>query len=140
MRRLRYPNSLRQEVVRLVAAHAFWLDGPIDGLFARRFLASHGLDRAREVLLHKRVDLAAKVVEPWELEHLALLVRHVEEERDAPYRLGDLAVDGRDLLELGYGEGPTLGAELARLLDVVIDDPTANEPATLLELARETLG
>ena len=140
MRRLRYPNSLRQEVVRLVAAHAFWLDGPIDGLFARRFLASHGLDRAREVLLHKRVDLAAKVVEPWELEHLALLARHVEEERDAPYRLGDLAVDGRDLLELGYGEGPTLGAELARLLDVVIDDPTANEPATLLELARETLG
>ena len=56
-----------------------------------------------------------------------------------PYRLGDLAVDGRDLLELGYGEGPTLGAELARLLDVVIDDPTANERATLLELAREAL-
>ena len=139
MRRLRYPNTLRQEVVRIVAAHAFWLDGPIDGVFARRFLASHGLERAREVLLHKRVDLAAKVVEPWELEHLALLEQQVEQERDAPYRLGDLAVDGRDLLEVGYGEGPALGAELARLLDVVIDDPAANERDTLLELARGTL-
>ena len=139
MRRLRYANTLRQEVVRLVAAHAFWLDGPIDGVFARRFLASHGLDRARELLLHKRVDLAAKEVEPWELEHLALLVRRVEEQRDAPYRLGDLSVDGRDLIELGYREGPALGAELVRLLDVVIDDPSANERDTLLGLAREAL-
>jgi tRNA nucleotidyltransferase/poly(A) polymerase len=139
MRRLRYPNTLRQEVVRIVAAHAFWLDGPIDGVFARRFLASHGLERAREVLLHKRVDLTAKVVEPWELEHLAQLERQVEQEREAPYRLGDLAVDGRDLLEVGYAEGPALGAELARLLDVVIDDPAANERDTLLELARGAL-
>ena len=139
MRRLRYPNTLRQEVVRLVAAHAFWLDGPIDGVFARRFLASHGLGRARDLLLHKRVDLAAKAVEPWELEHLALLERHVEEQRDAPYRLGDLAVDGRDLIEVGYREGPVLGAELARLLDVVIDDPLSNERDTLLGLAREAL-
>jgi len=78
-------------------------------------------------------------VEPWELEHLALLERHVEEQRDAPYRLGDLSVDGRDLIELGYREGPVLGAELARLLDVVIDDPSANERDTLLGLAREAL-
>jgi putative nucleotidyltransferase with HDIG domain len=140
MRRLRYPNALRQEVVRLVASHAFWLDGPIDGVFARRFLASHGLERAHALLLHKRVDLAAKVTEPWELEHLALLERHVEEQRDAPYRLADLAVDGRDLLELGYGEGPALGAELARLLDVVIDDPASNRRETLVELARQELG
>jgi putative nucleotidyltransferase with HDIG domain len=139
MRRLRYPNTIRQDVVKLVAAHAFWLDGPIDGLFARRFLASHGLDRARELLLHKKVDLAAKQVAPWELEHLALLERHVEEQRGAPYRLKDLAVDGRDLLDLGYAEGPALGGELARLLDVVIDAPSSNERETLLGLAREAL-
>ena len=42
-------------------------------------------------------------------------------------------------IELGYGEGPALGAELARLLDVVIDDPSANERDTLLGLAREAL-
>jgi hypothetical protein len=140
MRRLRYPNTLRQEVVRLVAGHAFWLDGPIDGLFARRFLASNGLHLARELLLHKRFDLAMKQVEPWELEQLALLERAVEEQRDAAYRLADLAVDGRDLLAIGYQEGPPLGAELARLLDVVIDDPSANDRDALLELAREALG
>lgn len=139
MRRLRYPNTLRDDVVRIVAGHSFWLEGVIDDRFARRFLASHGLDRARELVVHKRADLKAKAVEAWELEHLAELARHVEEQRDAVYRLGDLAVDGRDLLELGFREGPALGAELARLLDVVIDDPAANARETLLALAREAL-
>jgi putative nucleotidyltransferase with HDIG domain len=79
MRRLRYPNALRDEVCRLVASHAFWLDPPIDGLYARRFLASHGYDRARRLLLHKRADLHAKHVEECELENLALLERLLEE-------------------------------------------------------------
>ena len=139
LRRLRYPNALRHEVVRLVASHAFHLDGPIDGVFARRFLASHGHEGAVGLLLHKRVDLAAKNVEAWELEHLERLRHEVDEQRDAAYRLADLAVDGDELLALGYREGPALGAELARLLDLVIDDPSTNERETLLALAREAL-
>jgi tRNA nucleotidyltransferase/poly(A) polymerase len=139
MRRLRYPNALRDEVRRLVAGHSFHLDGPIDGLFARRFLASHGIERARRLVLHKRADLHAKRVEPWELGHLAELERLLEEERESPHRLAQLAVDGNDLLALGYREGPALGAALARLLDVVVDDPAANERERLLEEARRWL-
>jgi tRNA nucleotidyltransferase (CCA-adding enzyme) len=139
MRRLRYPTALRVEVARLVAAHAFWLDGPIDPLFARRLLASHGLDRARLLVVHKRADLATKAVEPWELEHLEELARVLEEERESPYRRADLAIDGRDLIVLGYEEGPALGRVLARLLDIVIDDPAANDRETLLEAARQWL-
>jgi tRNA nucleotidyltransferase (CCA-adding enzyme) len=135
MRRLRYPNALRQDVSWLVAAHSYDLDGPIDALFARRFLASHGLERARLLITHKRADLAAKRVEPWENKHLDELERLVEQERDRPHRLGDLVVDGRDLIEVGFVEGPPLGAALARLLDVVVDDPEANDRERLLELA-----
>ena len=136
MRRLRYPNALRDEVCRLVAGHAFWLDGPIDGLYARRFLASHGIERARRLLLHKRADLHVKHVEPWELDHLAQLERVLEDERKSPHRLSHLVVGGNDLLALGYREGPALGAALARLLDVVIEDPAANDRETLLAEAR----
>ena len=139
LRRLRYPNAVREEVCRLVAAHAFHLDSPIDELFARRFLASHGLERARRLVLHKRADLASKHVEAWELDNLTLLERLVEQERDSPHRLADLAVDGSDLLAVGYGEGPALGAALARLLDRVIDDPGANDREVLLAEARQWL-
>ena len=53
--------------------------------------------------------------------------------------MADSILDGSDLIGAGYREGPALGAELARLLDVVIDDPGANERDTLLALAREAL-
>jgi putative nucleotidyltransferase with HDIG domain len=139
LRRLRYPNALQQEVSRLVAAHSYHLDGPVDALFARRFLASHGLDRARRLITLKRADLAAKRVEPWENEHLDELERLVEQERESPHRLADLDVDGTDLIGIGFEEGPELGAALARLLDVVVDEPAANEKELLLGRAGEWL-
>lgn len=139
LRRLRYPNALRQAVTRLVAGHAFWLDGPIDALFARRFLASHGLESARNLIALKRADLSAKVVEPWENDHLDELERLVEEQRETPHRLAQLAVDGSDLIGIGYAEGPELGAALARLLDTVVDEPAANERERLLDLSRTWL-
>ena len=139
LRRLRYPNALHDEVRRLVAAHSFDLDGPIDGLFARRFLASHGIDRARRIVLHKQADLGAKHVAPWEREHLAALERLLEEERESPHRLSHLAIDGNDLIAAGYREGPAIGGALSRLLDLVVDDPALNDRETLLTEARRWL-
>ena len=47
---------------RIVAGHAFGLDGPIDELRARRFLAEHGDELAFDLIAHKRADLNAKPV------------------------------------------------------------------------------
>ena len=137
LRRLRYPNALRDEVVRLVAGHDFRLDRDVDAAAARRFLAAHGLEQARRLVQLKRADLSVKRVGPEELDALERLDHGVEGQQDSPYRLADLAVDGSDLLALGYREGPALGAALARLLDAVLDEPAANERETLLERARE---
>ncbi len=52
-----------------------------------------------------------------------------------PLSIGDLAIDGTDLMELGIPAGPAIGATLRRLLDVVIDDPSKNQRDTLLALA-----
>ncbi|HEX5584480.1 CCA tRNA nucleotidyltransferase [Gaiella sp.] len=137
LRRLRYPNVLRDEVVKLVSAHGFDLDVDADAAFARRFLASHGLELARELLLLKRADLAAKNVDVAELERLERLAAEVERQRESPHRLADLAVGGDDLIALGWREGPALGAALARLLDEVVDDPRLNDRERLLGRARE---
>jgi tRNA nucleotidyltransferase (CCA-adding enzyme) len=138
LRRLRYPNVLRDEVVRLVAGHDFRLDGDVDAAAARRFLAAHGLEQARRLIELKRADLSVKLVEPQELDALERLGQGIESQQGSPYRLADLAVDGNDLLALGYREGPELGAALARLLDGVLDDPGANDRETLLERAEES--
>jgi tRNA nucleotidyltransferase (CCA-adding enzyme) len=139
LRRLRYPERLRSHVVRLVRGHAFHLDGEIDGVRARRFLAEHGEALARDLLEHKEADLQAKDVEPWELPALARLRAAVEAEHASPYRLADLAVDGADLIEIGFTESPALGRTLRTLLDEVIEDPARNTREALLDRAREDL-
>ena len=70
LRRLRYPNALRDEVVRLVAGHDFHLDRDVDAAAARRFLAAHGLEQARRLVQLKRADLSVKRIGPEELDAL----------------------------------------------------------------------
>jgi len=52
-----------------------------------------------------------------------------------PLSIGDLAIDGNDLMEHGFHAGPAIGETLRRLLDVVIEDPSKNQRDTLLALA-----
>jgi tRNA nucleotidyltransferase (CCA-adding enzyme) len=46
-------------------------------------------------------------------------------------------VDGSDLIELGYTEGPQLGQTLQTLLDEVVEEPQRNGREQLLRRARE---
>jgi tRNA nucleotidyltransferase (CCA-adding enzyme) len=135
LRRLRYPTRLRTYVTRLVAAHAFPLDD-VDALFARRFLRQHGDRLALDLVAHKEADLRGKRVPPEELEAAQKLRAQLEQERSQPHRLEDLAVDGSDLIELGYSEGPELGRVLSSLLDAVVEDPSLNTREQLLERVR----
>ena len=137
--RLRYPTDVQQAVARIVAGHAFDLDGPIDELHARRFLAAHGEELAFDLIAHKHADLGAKPVPAGEHEALAELARLVQQERLQPHRIGDLAVTGDDLLSIGFNEGPQVGQTLALLLDTVVTDPTLNNRDRLLARARQEL-
>jgi tRNA nucleotidyltransferase/poly(A) polymerase len=139
LERLRYPSRLRRYVVDLIAAHAFQ-PGDVDELYARRFLRAHGEELARDLVEHKEADLRAKNVPERELEAVKRLRALIDQEQSSPYRLADLAVDGSDLLALGYHEGPELGRVLSDLLDWVVEDPSRNHKARLLEKAKESFG
>ena len=57
---------------------------------------------------------------------------------DSATRVGDLAIDGRDVMRiLGRGPGREIGILLERLLEQVLDDPSLNTPAHLERLLRE---
>jgi tRNA nucleotidyltransferase (CCA-adding enzyme) len=133
--RLRYPARLRTYVTKLVRAHAFQLEH-IDERFARRFLREHGDDLAFDLLALKEADLQGKPVRPEMYDAVARLRSLLEQERAQPHRLEDLAIDGTDLLQLGYTEGPELGRALDSLLDAVVDEPALNTREQLLERAR----
>jgi len=142
--RLRYPNNLRQRVVRIVRRHMFQ-PGKGDALRARRFLRRNGDEIAFDLIDHKHADLLGKRGtggEPPPLDEIDALLRFrevVEQERSSPHRLRDLAVDGNDLIELGFKPGPQLGRILHELLDAVVDEPALNTRDQLLARAKERL-
>jgi len=144
LRRLRYPNGLRERVCRIVRHHMFQV-GKGDDLRARRFLARYGDELALQLIDHKEADFLGKRGSdgPPPLEELEKLQRFratVERQRVQPHRLADLAVDGRDLIDAGFAPGPELGRVLQELLRDVVEDPSRNTRDDLLRRARAKLG
>jgi tRNA nucleotidyltransferase (CCA-adding enzyme) len=143
LRRLRYPNALRDRVCRIVRHHMFKV-GKGDAVRARRFLAKHGDELAFQLVDHKEADFLGKRgtdgPPPLEdVEKLRRFRRVLERERRQPHRLKDLAVDGSDLIELGFRPGPELGRTLQELLRDVVEKPERNTRDALLARARAKL-
>jgi putative nucleotidyltransferase with HDIG domain len=143
LRRLRYPNVLCERVCRIVRHHMFQV-GNGDGLRARRFLARHGDELAFQLVDPNEADFLGKRgaggPPPTEdLEKLDRFRRVLERERRQPHRLADLAVDGTDLIELGFRPGPELGTTLRDLLHDVVESPARNTRDELLRRARAKL-
>ena len=137
--RLRYPRRLQEHVTRLVREHAFHELADPRPVDARRFLARHGEEAALDLLAHKAADMCAKDRTAAEHDAFARFRELVAAERSSPHRLAHLAVDGGDLIETGFREGPELGRVLALLLAEVVEEPERNERAWLLARAAEEL-
>ncbi len=138
LRRLRLPSATVEEVVRLVRFHMFgyhatWSDGAV-----RRFVAKVGPAAIPDLLALREADNVGSGLARDAGRHRELVDR-IDRVLHEPLPLDRraLAVDGRTLIaELGFAPGPALGRVLDRLLERVIDDPSLNERATLLRLAR----
>jgi hypothetical protein len=74
--------------------------------------------------------LALALAEGWggELGDVAARIRHSR----APLTIADLAISGRDIVELGVQEGPDIGVLLDALLDLVLEHPELNTRESLL--------
>jgi len=53
--------------------------------------------------------------------------------------LKDLAINGKDLMQMGMKPGPEIGQILAKLLDLVIESPELNTRDELIHLVENGL-
>jgi tRNA nucleotidyltransferase/poly(A) polymerase len=138
--RLRYPTELRKRVLRIIRAHMLDVSRS-DPYRARKLLARYGGDLLDDLLDHREADFRGKGdgVPYDELEKLDRLRAAVDAERSSPHRIRDLAVDGNDLISIGYAPGPAIGKTLATLLDDVVRTPELNTRDELLTRAKELL-
>ena len=132
LRRLKAPTALREETVRLIELHMTKIE-PAKKL-VRRWLGRLGPELMETLLQLQEADMGSKGTgNPQEMEqfpHLRALIAGIRAE-NACLSLRDLAVDGHDLMALGY-EGKAIGQTLNHLLDQVIDETLPNEKEALL--------
>ena len=127
LERLRMPLALREAVVHLVREHMFeyrpeWSDGAV-----RRWLRRVGTDHVADLFDLRIADALGNGLRgfPHNLEAMRRRIARVLAESRA-LTVGDLAVDGRDVMQaFEIGPGRAVGESLERLLQEVLDRPGA---------------
>jgi tRNA nucleotidyltransferase (CCA-adding enzyme) len=99
-----------------------------DPTVVRRWMSAVG-SAVADLLLLARYRLGA--APDWEA-----TVQGIQSRGEAVSR-SQLAISGDDLVEAGLPKGPSMGKLLARLLDLVLEDPSQNNRDALLGKARE---
>ncbi len=137
LHRLKAPNALREETVTLIANHMTRLQPNKKSL--RRSIGRLGWETAQRLLQLQEADIGSKGTgKPEEMAQFSRLREILEEIRaeNACLTLRDLAVNGHDLMALGF-TGKAIGTCLNALLEGVLDEALPNEKDALLAYARQ---
>ena len=138
--RLKAPTALRERVVLLIAQHMTQLEP--DMRLLRRRLCQHGEETVRQMLALQHADFGSKGTGTAAEEKVFDQIEACLEEilaQNACLGLKDLAVNGKDLMAIGFPSDPRLGNCLQQLLEQVLDEQLPNERAALLQAAKEYL-
>ncbi len=137
LNRLKYDNESKRIILALVERHDWPIQPTEKGV--RRALRLLGENTLRRLLAIKRADNLAQSPEyryrQQEIDVLEAMVNDLLRE-DACFSLKQLAVNGVDLMELGF-RGREVGAELERLLSAVVDGLLQNNRCALLKSAEK---
>jgi tRNA nucleotidyltransferase (CCA-adding enzyme) len=138
--RLKLSATERSTICSLVGGHMFyytpeWTDGTV-----RRFVRRVGPELVPALFALREADIASRGQgedREAETRELRDRIAHVAAS-DAALRVTDLAINGKDVMNLlGIPPSKRVGEILEALLERVLDDPTLNERASLERLARE---
>ncbi len=135
MRRLRYSSDLIHSVGVLVDKHMFVTGVTEKGL--RRLIRRVGQDLIYDLLELRRADVVGqgKGGTTSDVDEFEANIR-TEISKKPPFGLKDLAINGKDLMEVfGLPESPIIGQVLDYLMEKVLDDPSDNTREKLIEFA-----
>ena len=142
LRRLKFDNDTVKMVTRLVCYHDYRIEATPQNV--RRAMNRIGVELFPYYLAVRMADVKAQ--SPYrkreKIENIVEMRRLYQEAllKDQCVTLRQLAVSGKDLMQLGMKPGRELGSMLSELLEYVIDDPERNDRDTLCKYVKEKLG
>lgn len=141
LRRLRFDNETVKTVTRLVCYHDYRVEATPQNV--RRAMNRIGVELFPYYLAVRMAD--AKAQSPYrrreKIENIVEMRKLYQETliNGDCVTLRQLAVSGRELMDLGMQPGRELGSMLSELLEYVIDDPARNEKEILCRYVEEKL-
>ena len=139
LRQLKAPTVLREQVVTLVSQHMNLLTE--DRKLLRRRISRLGFDLTEKLLSLQLADRCSKGTDPGdalqEFERIRTCMEKLKEEEGC-LKLRDLALDGNDLMALGF-QGKAIGDCLNGLFSLVLDEKIPNERQALIDRAKTIL-
>ena len=142
MRRLKFDNDTVKKVTRLVCYHDYRIEATPQNV--RRAMNRIGVELFPYYLAVRMADVKAQ--SPYcrreKIENIVAMRELYQEVllKGECVTLRDLAVTGKDLMQIGMKPGRELGNMLNELLEWVIDDPACNKKEILCEYVKEKLG
>ena len=139
LQRMKAPNELKNQVVFLVEHHMDELSA--DKALLRRKLSKYGSDNLTKLICLQQADMGGKgktARQEQTFEKMLELVRKLEQE-EGRLQIRDLAINGNDLMALGYPAGPQVGKCQKELLRLVLNEELPNTKQALSEKALELL-
>lgn len=128
MERLKFPNKITDNVVKLVRYHMFFSDPEQITLSAvRRLVKNVGPDLVWDLMkvrICDRIGMGKPKEEPYRLRKYESMI---EEASRSPVSVGMLKIDGGKIMEITKeAPGPKIGLILHALLEEVLEDPNLN--------------
>ena len=136
---MKAPNELKNQVVFLVEHHMDELSA--DKALLRRKLSKYGSNNLTKLICLQQADMGGKgktARQEQTFEKMLEMVRKLEQE-EGRLQIRDLAINGNDLMALGYPAGPQVGKCQKELLRLVLDGELPNTKLDLNEKALELL-
>jgi len=138
MKRLRFDNETRNNVVELVRYHDATFE--VGKKYVKRWLNKIGEEQFRRLLGVKKADNKGQNPNYDQeridkVDKIEKLLEEVLQENEC-FSLKDLAVNGKDLISIGYHPGKALGNILDKLLQMVIDGTLSNNKEELLKVVK----
>lgn len=143
LRRLKFDNATIDRVKRLVYWHDYGM-GQVPKIKAfRKALNKMGKDLFEDYTYIKYADIMAQSNYHREdkLNNLEVLKEYYKEivDKEQCVTIKELAITGRDLIDLGMKPGPMLGATLNMLLDKVLEEPELNDKEKLIGIVKDNM-
>ncbi|MBM7836343.1 CCA tRNA nucleotidyltransferase [Clostridium sardiniense] len=140
LKRLKYDNETINKVTTLVKYHDRQI-GKKKSI--RKLLSEIGEDNFKDLLKIKRADIFGQNKEYLnvrldELAEIRLKLDEVIEQQEC-FTIKDLAINGRDLIDLGVAEGKEIGEYLNCCLERVLEDPNLNNKSDLIKACNNKL-